>query len=44
MGEIRIIGPGKTPGYPYPVCKKLFASPSASFGYIIALLNQTVPF
>ena len=24
MGEIRIVGPGKTRGYPYPVCKKLF--------------------
>ena len=23
MGEIRIVGPGKTRGYPYPVCKKL---------------------
>ena len=22
MGEIRIIGPGKKRGYPYPVCKK----------------------
>ena len=22
MGEIRIVGPGKTCGYPYPVCKK----------------------
>ena len=22
MGEIRITGPGKTRGYPYPVCKK----------------------
>ena len=22
MGEIRIFGPGKTRGYPYPVCKK----------------------
>ena len=21
MGEIRIVGPGKTHGYPYPVCK-----------------------
>ena len=20
MGEIRIVGPGKTRGYPYPVC------------------------
>ena len=23
MGEIRIVGPGKTCGYPYPVCKKV---------------------
>ena len=23
MGEIRIVGPGKTCGYPYPVCKKM---------------------
>ena len=22
MGEIRIVSPGKTCGYPYPVCKK----------------------
>ena len=22
MGEIRIVGPGETRGYPYPVCKK----------------------
>ena len=22
MGEIRIVGPGKTRGYPYPVCMK----------------------
>ena len=22
MSEIRIVGPGKTRGYPYPVCKK----------------------
>ena len=25
MGEIRIVGPGKTRGYPYPVCKKLLS-------------------
>ena len=25
MGEIRIVGPGKIHGYPYPVCKKLRA-------------------
>ena len=24
MDEIRIVGPGKTRGYPYPVCMKLF--------------------
>ena len=23
MGEIRIVGPGKTRGYPNPVCKKI---------------------
>ena len=23
MGEIRIVSPGKTRGYPYPVCKKM---------------------
>ena len=23
MGEIRIVGPGKTRGYPYLVCKKV---------------------
>ena len=23
MGEIRIVGPSKTRGYPYPVCKNL---------------------
>ena len=22
MGEIRIVGPGETRGFPYPVCKK----------------------
>ena len=25
-GEIKIGGPGKTRGYPYPVCKKEFSS------------------
>ena len=24
MGEIRIVGLGKSRGYPYPVCKKIF--------------------
>ena len=27
MGEIRIVGPGKTRGYPYPVCKKEKSQP-----------------
>ena len=26
MGEIRIVGPGKKYGYPYPVCKKEFSN------------------
>ena len=26
MGVIRIVGPGETRGYPYPVCKKEFSS------------------
>ena len=26
MGEITIVGPGKTRGYPYPVCKKFCAT------------------
>ena len=25
MSEIRIVGPGKTCGYPYPVCKKIYS-------------------
>ena len=26
MGEIRIVSPGETRGYPYPVCKKEFSN------------------
>ena len=26
MGEIKIVGSGKTLGYPYPVCKKVCSS------------------
>ena len=29
MGEIRIVGPGETRGYPYPVCKKMLFSYNA---------------
>ena len=30
MGEIRFVGPGKTCGYPYPVCKKTLYSRQSS--------------
>ena len=33
MGEIRIVGPGKTRGYPYPVCKKRIVSPGKIRGF-----------
>ena len=33
MGEIRIVGPGKTCGYPYPVCKKRIVGPGKTRGY-----------
>ena len=31
MGEIRIVGPGKTRGYPYTVCKKGRSSQTAKW-------------
>ena len=31
MGEIRFVGPGKSRGYPYPVCKKI----SIFHGYMV---------
>ena len=33
MGEIRIVGPGKTRGYYYPACKKRIASPGETRRY-----------
>ena len=33
MGEIRIVSPGKTRGYPYPVCKKRIVGPGKTRGY-----------
>ena len=33
MGEIRIVGPGKTRGYPYLVCKKRIVGPGDTRGY-----------
>ena len=32
-GIKRIVGPGKTRGYPYPVCKKRIVSPGKTRGY-----------
>ena len=37
MGEIRIVGPGKTHGYHYPVCKK---SNSVSFTFSSFLIGE----
>ena len=39
MGEIRIVGPGKTPGYPYPVCKKSF---SHSLSFLLSLAEGLI--
>ena len=36
MGEIRIVGPGKTRGYPYPVCKNIFSGPLGSLSSVLA--------
>ena len=33
MGEIRFVSPGKTRGYPYPVCKKRIVGPGKTRGY-----------
>ena len=35
MGEIRIVGPGKTRGYPYPVCKKIYFQSPKSYAVTI---------
>ena len=37
MGEIRIVGPGKTRGYPYPVCKKTLSVSPAVNGYLFEI-------
>ena len=33
MNEIRIVSPGKTCKYPYPMCKKRIVSPGKTCGY-----------
>ena len=39
MGEIRIVGPGKTHGYPYPVCKKIKSPPTSD---ILGIKSESV--
>ena len=42
MGEIRIVGPGKTRGYPYPVCKKRIVGPGETRGYPYPVCKKNV--
>ena len=39
MGEMRIVGPGKTRGYPYPVCKKKAVEMEITIGKLSKLLS-----
>ena len=43
MGEIRIVGPGKTCRYPYPVCKKKFHYVNIALLLILTTLLQGMP-
>ena len=43
MGEIRIVGPGKTRGYPYPVCKKEFSSTAKTRTTPVSLVRKRKP-
>ena len=40
MGEIRIVGPGKTRGYPYAVCKRRLVCTSETRGYPYLVCKQ----
>ena len=40
MGEIRIVSPGKTRGYPYPVCKERMFSPGKTRGYTYSVCKK----
>ena len=45
MGEIRIVGPGKTRGYPYPVYKKSYCTTpdiSTAFGGSISKMLKVL--
>ena len=39
MGEIRIVGPGKTRGYPYPVCKNKDSEQSVCSDFSVSILR-----
>ena len=43
MGEIRIVGPGKTRGYPYLVCKKKVSYMSGVVGWCDGAGKLPVP-
>ena len=42
MGEIRIVGPGKTRGYPYPVCKKRIVGPGKTRVYPYPVCKKVI--
>ena len=42
MGEIRYVGPGKTRGYPYPVCKNIYSAYFISQGCIFHLAIRLI--
>ena len=42
MGDIRIVGPGKTRGYPYPVCEKRIVGPGKTRGYPYLVCKKNV--
>ena len=43
MGEIRIVGPGKTRGYPYPVCKKELSSTTKNRTNYVSKVSKISP-
>ena len=44
MGEIRIVGPGKTCGYPYSVCKKRFVGTGETRDILFLRIRQSFSF
>ena len=42
MGEIRIVGPGKTRGHPYPVCKKMGVETKKNKKCILTILFHRI--